>query len=539
MESSIPVTIPCGLNSHPVDTSSNTHGTFLPRSCSQSLVGRQNSLVISGSFFGASSINHPRNSGVSIAVSGPGMERKLNRTRKMSENIQRVESKTMTTIPTQKEDITIKWIHMIINQNLLKSGKAPLDQEAIEGMTFEIIDCKSSVGEFSSTYSVHVTVPKLSPKENIDFVVKMIPENDPCRAYVFEAGLFEKENEMYFDLLPAIKFHCKKTLIQQMIPECIYGSHNMDGAGVLVFNCCGQQGFSNCHDPMGLKLEKVRAVIKSIAEFHASARTFVIKHGEKGVQRRYQSLCNDMYSNGMLVTEISDCMESFELLLNCAMTDSTSKLNISEEDLIEIKNQFFNLKGCDSYILLKNLQRHSKSGKLDTIAHGELWDRNLLMLDDKVKILDWKNAKLASATLDLAFLMLSSTTSDVRQTCTNDLLKSYHKVFCETLEKFGVSTEEQPSFAEIMEDYQISLQAAILQALCMFVQEMHYMTQNIAKALDQENTEIVEDLSERLKIYELRALTLFKDMDLSQIMDDLSCENTQHLSPASSSFDEF
>ena len=62
--------------------------------------------------------------------------------------------------------------------------------------------------------------------------------------------------------------------------------------GVLVFNCCGQQGFTNCYDPMGLKLEKVRAVIKSIAEFHASARTFVIKHGEKGVQRRYQSLCN-------------------------------------------------------------------------------------------------------------------------------------------------------------------------------------------------------------------------------------------------------
>ena len=59
----------------------------------------------------------------------------------------------------------------------------------------------------------------------------MIPENDPCRAYVFEAGLFEKENEMYFDLLPAIKFHCKKTLIQQLIPDCIYGSHNMDGAG--------------------------------------------------------------------------------------------------------------------------------------------------------------------------------------------------------------------------------------------------------------------------------------------------------------------
>ena len=94
-----------------------------------------------------------RNSGVSIAVSGPGMERKLNRTRKMSENIQTVASKTLTTIPTQKEDITIKWIHMIINQNLLKSGKAPLDQEAIEGMNFEIIDCKS---RYAILYSIGV-----------------------------------------------------------------------------------------------------------------------------------------------------------------------------------------------------------------------------------------------------------------------------------------------------------------------------------------------------------------------------------------------
>ena len=84
-----------------------------------------------------------RNSGVTIAVNDPGMERKLNRTRKMSENIRTVESKTMTTIPTQKEDITLKWIHMIINQAFLKCGKAPIDRDTIEGMKYEIIDCKS------------------------------------------------------------------------------------------------------------------------------------------------------------------------------------------------------------------------------------------------------------------------------------------------------------------------------------------------------------------------------------------------------------
>ena len=92
----------------------------------------------------------------------------------------------------------------------------------------------------------------------------MIPENDPCRAYVFEAGLFEKENEMYFDLLPAIKFHCKKTLIQQLIPDCIYGSHNMDGAGKegyelssFIFKdvVCTQEGARHRRKPLGRRSE--------------------------------------------------------------------------------------------------------------------------------------------------------------------------------------------------------------------------------------------------------------------------------------------
>ena len=114
-----------------------------------------------------------------------------------------------------------------------------------------------------------------------------------------------------------------------------------------------------------------------------------------------------MYSNGMLLKEINDCIESFELFLDAI---STNKL-LLEDDLLEIKLQFAKLKSCDSFLLLKNLRRPSKVGKLTTIVHGELWDRNVLLNDTyQVIVLDWKNAKLASATLDLAFLMLSSTT---------------------------------------------------------------------------------------------------------------------------------
>ena len=142
---------------------------------------------------------------------------------------------------------------MLINQRQLKNGQVPFDQDSLEGLSFEVVDCKKSVGEFSSTYKIHVYLP--APNETLGFVVKMIPFNDSCRAYVFQTGLFEKENEVYFDLIPAIKFHANQRKIQHQIdtsiPECIYGSHNNDGAGVLVFNCCAQSGFKEKINPQG------------------------------------------------------------------------------------------------------------------------------------------------------------------------------------------------------------------------------------------------------------------------------------------------
>ncbi len=72
----------------------------------------------------------------------------------------------------------------------------------------------------------------------------------------------------------------------------------------------------------------------------------------------------------------------------------------------------------------------------------------------------------------------------------------------------------------------------------MFIQEMHYMTQKIAEAVTADDTELFEDFSERLKIYELRALTLFKDLDLSQIGDsDNNADQQFSVTPSTSSFE--
>ena len=47
----------------------------------------------------------------------------------------------------------------------------------------------------------------------------------------------------------------------------------------------------------------------------------------------------------------------------------------------------------------------------------------------------------------------------------------------------------------------------------MFVQEMHYMTQNIVNASENNDDSSAFEWTNKLKAYEIRALTLFKDLD--------------------------
>ena len=73
--------------------------------------------------------------------------------------------------------------------------------------------------------------------------------------------------------MPALKQWCRAGQLERYltthIPRCIYGSNNMDGAGVLVFECALQQGYTHPRDPEGLSLQQVTCVLEFMARFHA------------------------------------------------------------------------------------------------------------------------------------------------------------------------------------------------------------------------------------------------------------------------------
>ncbi len=128
---------------------------------------------LSGSYFGSvmlgggTSVRGRRTSLVSAE-----MEKKLNRTRRMSEAARMMllsgaasppaaqaaapaarPISPRARIPTEMGDLTREWARLMVNQFMLKHDRS-LIKRSDTIANFSVTDCKSSVGEFSCTYQV-------------------------------------------------------------------------------------------------------------------------------------------------------------------------------------------------------------------------------------------------------------------------------------------------------------------------------------------------------------------------------------------------
>lgn len=369
----------------------------------------------------------------------------------------------------------------------------------------------------STTARMSVKVDTVDEEVQYYFIAKLLPADDPCRVYVFEANVFEKEISIYFELLPCLKQSCLNTKLQKLlsshIPQCIYGSNNMDGAGVLVFECALEQGFLHPVDPEGLSLEQVMCVINFMAKFHAIGSS-VISKNHKSMKLRHPYLLSNVYSSPLMIEGAKGMFETYDDFLKSVpgqqdLVDKFEKHCLGEEGARE----------------MFSCLRRQVDTPFNTIIHGELWEKNMLFRDGEDEhfqptvecvVLDWKNAKIASATKDIAFLLLSSTTNQLRKLYLDDILRSYYTTFCETLEILNTDLLncKDLTFEEFYKDYTISTKGAFMQAVCVLVQEMQHFEQQLSPEAERKPSSL--EIGETLRIYERRALNLMNDKVLNE-----------------------
>jgi len=492
---------------------------------SSSPVGRSHSPALRTNFFGkispkTSCVNHgghKNNITACQSPPSPSTVKKLLRIRKMSELTKGGGGAgAITTTPTQLTDINTDWAKLIINQHRVKHRQSPLDQTQ-EVVKFHVEDCKKSSGDMSTTCRMTVKLAGEKNGEIVDyfFIAKLLPADDPCRVYVFEANVFEKEISIYFELLPCLRQSCGDTsdlaqLISSHIPQCIYGSNNMDGAGVLVFDCAQEQGFLHPVDPEGLSLDQVLCVVNFMAKFHAIGSA-LISRSKKSIKLRYPYLLSNVYSSPMMVEGAKKMFETYKDFLE----------SVPGQGLVLADTFSRHCAGEGGANQMYSCLRRQVDSPFNTIVHGELWEKNMLFRDGEdgdrqsqlqCVVLDWKNAKMASATKDLAFLILSSTTNQLRKESQDEILHSYYSTFCNTLRELDSSLLEGPhnTFEEFYNDYKVSTKGAFMQAVCVLVTEMQHLEASLHMPGD------VETAAETLRIYERRALNMMNDVVLNQ-----------------------
>jgi len=434
----------------------------------------------------------------------------------MSEMCKTPESGNFTTIPTQLADINPEWAKIIINQHRIKHFQPPLNQEALVSK-LTVDDCKKSSGDMSTTARMNVKIDTMDEEVQYYFIAKLLPADDPCRVYVFEANVFEKEISIYFELLPCLRQSCLNTKLEKLlsshIPQCIYGSNNMDGAGVLVFECALEQGFLHPVDPEGLSLEQVLCVINFMAKFHAIGSSLITK-SHKSMKLRHPYLLSNVYSSPLMIEGAKKLFEIYDDFLNSVPGQQ------------ELAGKFEkHCMGEDGAKEMFSCLRRQVDTPFNTIIHGELWEKNMLFRDSEDEhfkstlecvVLDWKNAKIASATKDIAFLLLSSTTNQLRKQYLDVILRKYYSTFCETL---GILNADLLNckgltFEDFYTDYKVSTKGAFMQAVCVLVQEMQHYEHQLSSETERKAS--LFEIGETLRIYERRALNLMNDKVLNE-----------------------
>lgn len=240
-----------------------------------------------------------------------------------------------------------------------------------------------------------------------------------------------------------------------------------------------------------------------MANFHAIGSAMLINKG-KMLTLRYPFLSYNVYSSPIMQEGARRMFHIYSEFL----TSVSGELKLQDKF-----NKYCN-EECAAKEMFTCLRRQVDS-PFNTIIHGELWEKNILFGEMNMEcgevelqsiLLDWKNAKIASATKDLAFLLLSSTSNSLRKTHIMDILRTYHTIFCESLEAQGVNTAECRSFSfeDFFADYAMSTKGAFLQSVCVLVQEMTFMEDQLTEKEEPHHYT-------HLTAYEKRALDLIED----------------------------
>ncbi|CAG9810442.1 unnamed protein product [Chironomus riparius] len=295
----------------------------------------------------------------------------------------------------------------------------------------------------SVVYRAKISVELLETNEKV-FVNAIIKALITTIPELKEFGVFPRERYMFEEIIESFEDIWRDVGGETVIfgPGCL--AIHSDPYEIIVLDDLKAEGFEVLDRKVGVNLDQAKAVMKTLAKFHAAGAVRYQKDGMiKSILDRNLSVPR-FPKDGPLGKA---CKKFFD-----AFFDGVKDLNVSDScvgkiarwDPTELLDASF--RGCIPM----------KSG-FTVLNHGDDWINNMMFKLDEdgntvdFRLLDFQMSFWGSPVADLFYFLMSSVKDDVKVAHFDEIIAYYHEQLVEALEKLKYD-KHIPTLEELKEE---------------------------------------------------------------------------------------
>lgn len=400
--------------------------------------------------------------------------------------------KDMTDV-SDESSITAEWLESILQLYFDSRGKELLDaprDESDDGLATAITTsttektapvtvrnftvrpgCEEGENLLSDLLAIDVRVDRSgTEQQELHLMAKLLSQDPFCRHFILEAGFDVREIHFYTTLMPTLKDFCQDRLGGDWpVPPCYYAKYRQGSDSVLVLDNMKASGYEMVDFRTGLTTAQAVAAVEAVAKLHASALAYRLKM-EVDLPQAFPFLFRP-----------EAAAESYQQLLERGLPQLATFLHTAGASLVEDASP-----GQQLHAVLAKLHKLRPKARetiasllrptspIATLTHTDFWCNNLLFRERTTStsdpsgpeccLLDWQMATYSRPTNDLALLLVTSVSGEIRRTQTGRILDAYWRRFTNTARELGLDVEKHLGYGrqDLEDEYQRSLLLAVL-----------------------------------------------------------------------------
>ncbi|XP_028900328.2 uncharacterized protein LOC105218698 [Zeugodacus cucurbitae] len=251
-------------------------------------------------------------------------------------------------------------------------------------------------------------------------------------------NIFDAENAMYRDVIPEMEKLYSDVGVEVRFSPQYYEIETPSEFGVILMEDLQPHNFKNVNRLEGFDMEHTKCALKKLAQWHAASAVRVATKGEYP-----QVVCVGVYTEDVLKTLEHVGKTITPIYMECVRTYDGHE--VYYESLKRSRENFF--KQFPSLLKVD-------PNEFNVLNHGDFWGNNIMFqYDDAGKVketyfVDFQCVRYGSPVTDLYYLLLSSTSLDVKLKYFDYFIKYYHDNMIECL-KLLKYPKRGPTLVEI------------------------------------------------------------------------------------------